>query len=868
MEFTSRSLMLGLVLLCCGTIVPGCARLRLPAIDPSGERIFLPAPVSTTIESCLPKPAFSAPPEPQPCPAVTAIPVDPFHQSRVVPVGGSGPIPGGRNQLRVNPARLIATVNTEVVLVAGYCSCDGYFITKQPIEWILPHDSVGHFVDVGKASHDYLAALLHEKPRKLSANYAVGMTSTKEFRITRGSPSPFDDVRVAKGQAWISLTSATEGTSHVSVIAPKAENWDQRRQTATIHWIDVQWALPPPAVGRAGEAMVLSSQLTRATNGSPIRDWIVRYELPEGAPATLESDAIVDRTDRAVEVSTDTNGQANVVVRPQSEMPGSYPLSIQIIRPALGSGDLPRTVLGNSSTSVTWSAPGLSVRVSGGGSYPVGTHFPLRIEVSNVGDMPARGIVVTGTIPPHWRFLQSTPNGRVLADRVEWEIGDLPGLTSRAIDIQVEAIRSGDARFAVRAQSLDGLLAEDEHDRVQLFEPALAIEIIGPDSAEIGSDVQYRVEITNRSDQRLTNVRVVDRFDPAFSHVSQAGQAIERSIPVIEAGDTVPIELTFRLRDSGNPCHTVQATADGGHTASARACLRAVVPPGGLPARSKVQVRLNGPTQARTGQTIRYQVDVENVSRETLNNVRLVVDLDRSLQPKAVTAGLEPGVFPLTWDLRTVYPGQRKVYNIDCLCLNPSQVSSCRVRVTANPNLSVEDRAELEIVDAESGAAAGGAAADDDPDPGRDNPRDTGGDDPQRNGAAATADGLALTLGLNGNPIQFGETSNLVIEITNRRDVEDRDLVLAIRFPAGIKPESVIGFRNEDRYPPVTDPQTLVFPTIDTLGPASDRRSATRRITVTCSASDSGNFTIEVQARSRQNPVGISKSTELTVLRP
>ncbi|MBM4004312.1 MAG: hypothetical protein FJ295_13675 [Planctomycetes bacterium] len=188
--------------------------------------------------------------------------------------------------------------------------------------------------------------------------------------------------------------------------------------------------------------------------------------------------------------------------------------------------------------------------------------------------------------------------------------------------------------------------------------------------------------------------------------------------------------------------------------------------------------------------------------------------------------------------------------------------------MTANPNLSVEDRAELEIVDAESGAAAGGAAADDDPDPGRDNPRDTGGDDPQRNGAAATADGLALTLGLNGNPIQFGETSNLVIEITNRRDVEDRDLVLAIRFPAGIKPESVIGFRNEDRYPPVTDPQTLVFPTIDTLGPASDRRSATRRITVTCSASDSGNFTIEVQARSRQNPVGISKSTELTVLRP
>ncbi|MFM9118522.1 MAG: hypothetical protein ACKOU6_20420, partial [Planctomycetota bacterium] len=45
----------------------GCASCRLPAIDPSGDRLFLPTSQSSTnLETCLPKPAFAAPPKPTP----------------------------------------------------------------------------------------------------------------------------------------------------------------------------------------------------------------------------------------------------------------------------------------------------------------------------------------------------------------------------------------------------------------------------------------------------------------------------------------------------------------------------------------------------------------------------------------------------------------------------------------------------------------------------------------------------------------------------------------------------------------------------------------------------------------------------------
>src|SRR5262245_9149058 len=60
-------------------VLAGCAPIRLPAIDPTGERIFLPAPASTTLalpdaSKCQiprPQPAFTVPPDPEPCPEAT-----------------------------------------------------------------------------------------------------------------------------------------------------------------------------------------------------------------------------------------------------------------------------------------------------------------------------------------------------------------------------------------------------------------------------------------------------------------------------------------------------------------------------------------------------------------------------------------------------------------------------------------------------------------------------------------------------------------------------------------------------------------------------------------------------------------------------
>src|SRR5437762_774582 len=153
----------------------GCAQHRIPAIDPTGEHIF--SGTTTTLAThdwlhgglhkhhqptvvpvgppVLAGPAVAAPPVKPPCaPPIEAVPIvpvvpvpvvavpqNPLPAVPVVPVAcgpeqillpgqpqSGGPIyPSAAAgyigpELRVTPARLVAPVNTEVVMAAGICS--------------------------------------------------------------------------------------------------------------------------------------------------------------------------------------------------------------------------------------------------------------------------------------------------------------------------------------------------------------------------------------------------------------------------------------------------------------------------------------------------------------------------------------------------------------------------------------------------------------------------------------------------------------------------------------------------------------------------------------------------------------------------
>src|SRR4051794_28369682 len=208
------------------------AQFAIPAIDPTGQHIFngkttlahdfpgsglfhknqAPTPIAPPIIAAPAAPVAVAPTAPiaiapvkPPCtPPVEAVPVFPVvpqpiiavpqNSFPVAPAPAAAPIAPPGPELRITPARIVAPVNTEVVLAAGVVSPDGYYVTRQPLEWMLAQDGVGQIVAVGHESLHNTSYLLRNSPQKIATNYVRAHTSTISQVLDRGTPNPADDV--------------------------------------------------------------------------------------------------------------------------------------------------------------------------------------------------------------------------------------------------------------------------------------------------------------------------------------------------------------------------------------------------------------------------------------------------------------------------------------------------------------------------------------------------------------------------------------------------------------------------------------------------------------------------------------------------
>src|SRR3989304_4282928 len=185
----------------CAMIPGGCRSLQSSGIDPTGERIFASPPTAYAPSN----PPYQNPP--------------------------AGALPWDDVALILTPSVTVAPVKSEVILVAGVGAADGYLRAQRRLEWSIAQGSVGQFVDVGK--NNFVDVLLGDfnSPRIVTSSFAIGSPSGKDVQLTRGTPSPADDIAVTKGQGWVAITSPIEGTSYVTVVAPDVAGWDARMKT-------------------------------------------------------------------------------------------------------------------------------------------------------------------------------------------------------------------------------------------------------------------------------------------------------------------------------------------------------------------------------------------------------------------------------------------------------------------------------------------------------------------------------------------------------------------------------------------------------------------------------------------------------------
>jgi uncharacterized repeat protein (TIGR01451 family) len=547
-------------------------------------------------------------------------------------------VPAGQDHLRVTPNQILAPVGTEVVLKAGICGADGYLRTDRRVEWLLSRDGSGQFVDLGFRDEHDVFRWHDDIPRKIDNWYAIGATSYNTEVLQRGNLDPSDDVVVQDGEAWISVTSATEGTSHVTAYAPDIDAWQFRQAIATIYWVDAQWCFPPSAMAAPEQPHILTTTVVRRTDRVPLAGWLVRYEAASGG-ASLGYEG-----GNVVEVPTDAAGRASAEVSPTGVGSGTTTILMTLLRPAsVGSDPSPKIEVSRGTATITW----------GGG----GTAVPSTLTPTSPGTAPAGSTAEpTPAVPPGTPYArESSPGSQPAAST--------PSTGEPLLDVTIQRV--------------------------------------GPEQVEVNQFVRFDVTVTNRGSAPARGILVNAQFDPGLSHPSANPGESEvkyngmRDLPTGQS-ETVP--LTFKVLAAGNQCHRVTVTCEGGARAFNQGCVigqqatQSAVP--------VLSVDKIGPTRSFVGEQANFKIVIRNTGTVPVTNIQVVDKYDAAFRP-AGTSMAEHQRSPdgsILWRISGLVAGEQREISVACDCVAPSGSACNNLIVTADGGINQADQVCVEIL--------------------------------------------------------------------------------------------------------------------------------------------------------------------------
>ena len=150
-------------------------------------------------------------------------------------------------------------------------------------------------------------------------------------------------------------------------------------------------------------------------------------------------------------------------------------------------------------------------------------------------------------------------------------LGDVAPGGRLALTAEYRAIQPGSAAHCVEVTAAGGIRA-NQCATTTVFSPMLEVNISQPPPAPVGSNVTFRVVVTNRSQAPAVGLTIRDRFGPGLEH-AECKSPIERGLDNLAPGLSTYVDVTFRVTQPGRACHTVEVWGADGTRASGEGCV-------------------------------------------------------------------------------------------------------------------------------------------------------------------------------------------------------------------------------------------------------------------------------------------------------
>ncbi len=291
--------------------------------------------------------------------------------------------------------------------------------------------------------------------------------------------------------------------------------------------------------------------------------------------------------------------------------------------------------------------------------------------------------------------------------------------------------------------------------------PQIELAVRGPETADLGSDITFDIDVINKGTAMATGLVLSARFDEGLKHSSGVNAITQRDFGDVQAGATRTIPLKFRVFKPGKQCFTIDLTDLANLSSNTplftkQHCITVPDRPQ-PPPEAALNINITGPESAVVGQEVRFNVKVDNVGDLAAGQVKINIEVDPSFQitgvdsdsglTRTMTGGLE-------WKLDTLQPRGSVTHQIGCRCVAPATKGCCTGTVTI---ASREPRAHQHCVAIQ----------------------------PAPEAAQGT---LKVQVAGNANPVRVNGNVAYRVTITNIGRVDEPQVRLTLTLPAEMSP--------------------------------------------------------------------------------
>lgn len=748
-------------------------------------------------------------------------------------VGGDGV--GVPASIEITPVNDVNPVQTQHVLVASVRDSAGNLVPNARVEWMLGNGGVGDIVAISGLSsgggrqvvereshrgHDRPQYWSHgDDPReathtptpvlkkapttglaKVNNSYAVNFTRRQARVLDMGTADAADDILIEPGQAWISITSAVEGTSNIIAYCPDIADWNEHKAFATKKWMDVSWSVTPEeATNRVGDPHPITTKVWRHSDNSPLEGYIVNYTITDGGPATL-----APGNSRSVSVRTNAQGIAVATLSEAQAIAQSNSVQVDIVRPANDDCCIPAEFISSVMVSKTWKAPSIDIVKTGPETAIVGETFAYTIKASNSSDIEVRNAVVTDSLPAQLEYVSSSPSAQVAGQMLTWQVGNMAAGASRDMTVRVRARSTGRVTNCAEVRANDNLSDRDCADTV-ITAPALQLE---KSATTEGCDIiKTTFTVRNTGSAPATDVVIRDPLPRGLTTVDGRSEVVV-NVGTVAAGQTRRFAVDLKAAGPGEYTNQATVTAAGGLSAQSQQVRSVIRTP-------RLAIEKTCPETRFIGRPVTYQITVRNTGDAPATNVDIVDQLPGGATFVSASDGGQHAGGQVSWRIASIQPNGSRTVSVTARAAGAGQL-----RNTVTANAACAEQVSAECVTMVEGIPA-----------------------------------LLLEVIDVDDPIEVGAQETYVITVTNQGTANARNIVIEATIPAEMR-----HIRSTGQTQATAQGNVIRFAPVAELAP---KAVLTFRVVTEAVSEGDVRFQVSMTSASLTTPVSETESTRL-----